>query len=224
MRCLLLLLVCLLWCTGCSLTSSVNLREAEAYVQTAEDQLSNARHTIETLNAQLAAAKDLAETTKSAHAIAAIEALTKAAAAASATLPQLEDASAKAKGALAKLREQGDTAPLWQVLGSLALLGLPKALSLVPGIGAAAEPLAKIVSNVGWALMGTKSQKSEDDTNAKKAQALYHQVSFANQLIAKLPDEVVKPIKDNTRAYLEDEGLYSVVKPVVRQVEREPKA
>jgi hypothetical protein len=217
----LFLLVCLLWLSGCSLTSSVDVREAQQYADTAEAQLVRARHTVATLQTQLAAAKELADATKNAQAIAAVKVLSDAAEAAAATVPHLEDASAKAKEALAKLKEQGDTAPLWQVLAALALAGLPKALTFVPGIGAAAEPLAKVVSNVGWALMGTRTQKEEDDLNAKKAAALYHQVSFGNALVAKLPAETVKPIKDNARAYLEEEGLHTVVKSVVRQVERE---
>lgn len=206
---------------GCSLNSSVDLRQAEQQVQTVDEKLALAKVTIDQLNAQLEEAKRILDATGDANAAKAVAVLSSAVVQAKLAIPRLEEASAVAHDSLAKLKEQGDTAPLWKVLGTVALVALPKVLTFIPGIGPLAAPIANIISSIGWAFMATKKQKEEDELAAAKAAALEHQVRFGNELLKLVPKSESGPIKDTTRAALTDEGLHDVVHGVVRKVERE---
>ncbi len=218
MRHLLLLLIATIALTGCALTSNVDLGTARAHVETVDTELARVKTIAAALEAQLAEARKLAEATQDANAFKAVAVLSSALNTAQQALPHLEEASVKAKAQLVELEKQGDTVPAWKVIGSLALLLVPKALSLVPGVGPFAEPLSRGVSTLFWAIAGAKSHKQEDRANEVGAAALETQVRFANDLLKGVPPAKAK---DDARAALEEAGIYGPVKSLVRAVERE---
>jgi len=115
-------------------------------------QIEDAKKTVETLAEASAQLQEMAENTKDPNIIKAVASAQAALELAKAEIPKLEKA----------LEEADQGAPWWTVIGGLVLPWLPRLASLIPGLGIAAEPIARLVAEMLWRTTATRKQKDDD--------------------------------------------------------------
>jgi hypothetical protein len=158
LRPLILLLVCLLalLCllfTGCTQGDVARVEAQLTVLQQRGDQLSAL---IVQTQAALAAAKQAGLTLETAR-------LEGVLTAAQAALPQVQEAITVTRDELAKVKADADgSVPWYAVLLPVVAQVAPRLLTLIPGLGILAEPLAALVANLHWSATATRKQKEDD--------------------------------------------------------------